>query len=402
MIELNMTKSNVLSVHPYSITPPKDSSKRWMTYIKSPNGKRKKLVAHTESDLMLMLKKHYFEDDVATLKSLFPEWLQKRNEEGTSSRTLRRNVNDWDKYYSRNKIIFIPLHNLTFEDIESFLYSCIKEYQLTIKAYQNMSFIIKDLLKYATRKKLIYENPWNLVEIKLNVCRPAAKRNSSSRVYFSDEKEKLFAVLNQRLSSSQDIRAFAIFLMFKLGIRLGELVALKWSDVDEKEMTIHIHRTETKVVDIETGKCEYVVVDHTKKRSPYGDRYLDIDDYDISLLRSVGSISNANRAEADGFIFCSKSGRIKSHNIDRYLRRCCNLAGIDEKSSHDIRRTVASDLYNNNIPISTIRDYLGHSDIQTTQGYILDNLDNEIKKKSIKTALSSNNGLSVLKCTHSA
>ncbi len=402
MIETEMTKQKLLSVHPYSITPPKDNSSRWMTYIKCQNGKRKKLAAQTESELMLMLKKHYFEETVVTLESLFPEWLEKRKAEGTSSRTLRRNVNDWDKFYSSSKIISVPLLKLTFEDLESFLYGCINEYQLTIKAYQNMSFIVKDLLKYATRKKLIFDNPWNLVEIKLKGCKPVTKRNSSSRVYMQDEKEKLFQVLNQLLSSAPDIRAYAIFLMFKLGIRLGELVALKWSDVDETEMKIHIHRTETKIVNIENGKSEYVVVDHTKKKSVYGDRFLDLDKYDMQLLRSVGSFTNANRAEADGFIFCNSSGRIKSHNIDRYLRRCCNLAGIDTKSSHDIRRTVASDLFNNNVPITVIRDYLGHSDMQTTQGYILDNLDNEKKKKSIITALSSNNGFSVLKCTHSA
>ena len=402
MIESDMIRSKVLSVHPYTITPPKDSSSRWMTYVKCPDGKRKKLVAKTESELMLMLKKHYFDDDVITLDSLFPKWLSKRNEEGTSSRTLRRNVNDWNKYYSHSNLISAPLSTLTFEEIESFLYGNINEYQLTIKAYRNMSFILKDMLKYATRRKLISENPWDLVEIKLKGCRPAAKRNSSSRVYLSDEKEKLFSVLNQKLSSAPDVRVYAIFLMFKLGIRLGELVALKWTDVDEREMTIHIHRTETKVVNVTSGKAQYVVVEHTKKKSIYGDRFLDLDTYDIELLHSVESFSSADQAGTDGYIFTNESGRIKSHNIDRYLRRCCDLAGIDEKSSHDIRRTVASDLFNNNVPISIIRDYLGHSDIQTTQGYILDNLNKERKKNAIRNALSGNNGLSVLKCTHFA
>lgn len=401
-IESDMTKSKVLFVHPYTITPPKNSSSRWMTYVKCPDGKRKKLVAKTESELMLMLKKHYFDDDVITLDSLFPKWLSKRNEEGTSSRTLRRNVNDWNKFYSCKRVVSVPLHTLTFEDIESFLYSAIKEHQLTIKAYRNMSFILKDMLKYATRKKLLTENPWSLVEIKLKGCKPAAKRNTSSRVYLCDEKEKLFSVLNQRLSSAPDIRIFAIFLMFKLGIRLGELVALKWQDVDEKEMKIHIHRTETKTVNVANGKSQYVVVDHTKKKSIYGDRFLDLDAYDIKLLHATSLFSTAAPTENDGYIFSNESGRIKSHNIDRYLRRCCDLAGIDAKSSHDIRRTVASDLFNNNVPISIIRDYLGHSDIQTTQGYILDNLDAERKRNAIREALSGNNGLSVLNCTHSA
>lgn len=50
----------------------------------------------------------------------------------------------------------------------------------------------------------------------------------------------------------------------------------------------------------------------------------------------------------------------------------CNKADIDVKSAHDIRRTVASELFNNGVPVEIIRNYLGHSDIKTTWGYILD------------------------------
>ena len=83
----------------------------------------------------------------------------------------------------------------------------------------------------------------------------------------------------------------------------------------------------------------------------------------------------------------SLSTILKCHNQDRergmeqnlslrtyktYLKHCCYFilwckAGIKEKSAHDIRRTVASLMFNvGRIPIEIIRDFLGHSDIKTT------------------------------------
>ena len=51
-----------------------------------------------------------------------------------------------------------------------------------------------------------------------------------------------------------------VFLLFKLGLRIGEAVALKWSDIDWESREIHIHRMESRVED-ENGKLQVVVVE---------------------------------------------------------------------------------------------------------------------------------------------
>lgn len=65
------------------------------------------------------------------------------------------------------------------------------------------------------------------------------------------------------------------------------------------------------------------------------------------------------------------------------------------KSAHDIRRTVASEMFNNGVPVEIIRNFLGHSDIKTTYGYILDNKKKENTCRMIHNALSSMNGLKI-------
>lgn len=79
--------------------------------------------------------------------------------------------------------------------------------------------------------------------------------------------------------------------------------------------------------------------------------------------------------------------------IENRIRKLCNKADIEVKSAHDIRRTVASELFNNCVPVEIIRNYLGHSDIKMIWRYILDNHRKEETTKMILKSLENLNGL---------
>lgn len=131
-------------------------------------------------------------------------------------------------------------------------------------------------------------------------------------------------------------------------------------------------------------------------KSPVGDRYLLLSEYEINLFQTVKRI-NEEAGYSDGdFIFCDKVGRTKICEIDNCIRAQCTRAGIEVKSAHDICRTVAFEMDRRGVPIEDIRWYLGHNDIATTQTYILNNQDKEKTSKTIVNALSDMNGLDVL------
>ncbi|MCD8131529.1 MAG: site-specific integrase [Lachnospiraceae bacterium] len=227
------------------------------------------------------------------------------------------------------------------------------------------------------------------VEVKLNACKPPRKQNDRSRVYLPDEKEKLFLALNQELlDCPENTDSYGILLLFKLGVRIGELTALKWEDIDTDERELHIHRMES----IGDG-MKRVVVEYTKKKSPYGDRFLPLGDYEMDIFEKVKEVNRRNRYPDDEFIFCDENGRTAIREIDNRIRKLCTRAGIEVKSAHDIRRTVASEMFNNGVPVEIIRNFLGHSDIRTTYGYILDNKRKEETSRMILDSLENLNGL---------
>lgn len=386
-------KEKVSSVHSYTITAPQNASARWQTYIKGENGNRVKVSAISEKALYEKLYNHYFVMNAYTLKTLFSEWIDKRNEQGVSPRTVRRNINHWDKYYKNNPIVDKPICKLNAECIEKFFHESIKSYNLSVKELGNMKFIMVDMMKLAKKRNLISTNPMIDVDVKVNACRPVKKQNDTSRVYLPEEKEKLFAVLNDELHKKPNCSdAYVVFLLFKLGLRIGEVVALKWSDIDFDNKELHIHRMQTMDND-EFGNLRDCIVEYTKKKSPYGDRFLPLSKYEMDIFRSVALINSRNGYGDDEFIFCDEKGRTRYRAIDNLIRKCCNKANIPVKSAHDIRRTVASEMFNNHVPVEIIRNYLGHSDIKTTYSYILDNQRKSDTNKMILNSLNSLNGL---------
>lgn len=389
----DMKKTKVLNIHPYTITAPKTDKGRWQTFLKDEQGGRKKVSATTEKGLFDKLYYHYFEENAVTLESFYPEWIAKRYEQGISARTVRRNENHWEKYYRKHPIVQRPLHKLTAEEIENFFHEAIKKYGLTTKELGNMKLIFVDMLKLAKKRNLIKENPFLDVDIKTTACKPQKKQNDTSRVYLPEEREKVFRELQREIRERPNVTdMYAVYLLFKLGLRIGELVALKWEDIDTVNSEIHIHRMETLEAN-SSGKLCPLIAEYTKKKSPYGDRFLPYGDYERALFEKVKEINERCGYEHQGFIFCDENGRTNIRSIDNLIRKVCEHAGVEVKSAHDIRRTVASEMFNSGIPVEIIRNYLGHSDIKTTFSYILDNNGKQKTNNMILQALSKMNGL---------
>ena len=142
------------------------------------------------------------------------------------------------------------------------------------------------------------------------------------------------------------------------------------------------------------GGDEPAVVEHTKKKSIYGNRVLPLGRNGIALIREVLRINEENSFQDGDYLFLGEKGtRITSRAVDNRIRKLCARAGIKPaKSAHDIRRTVATRLYRSTHDVELIRQFLGHSDVKTTWGYIV-NVDAEKEdRRRIVEALQGNSG----------
>jgi integrase len=160
---------------------------------------------------------------------------------------------------------------------------------------------------------------------------------------------------------------FLLLVAITTGARLGEMLALRWSDFDLNNLRIHIHRSVSYV-----NGVGYVVHD-TKSES--GARR-------VVLSQLVTDGINEQRAYIDqlrkragsswvelGLVFPNKYGRYLSDDVlyDE-LRAVFADAGLDQRTFHKFRHSAATLLFAAGVNPKVVQEALGHSSISITLG----------------------------------
>ncbi len=370
--------------HRYAVTKRKNGG--MSTYVIGDNGKRKMVSGRSERAFYDALYRFYFGEKKKTrMCDLFEDWLQSRRDENISGRTIKRYKESYGKYLKGTVLDKTPIVKITPKMCTEFFNEMIRTQGLTNEQYGNIVVIPNKLFQYAVYKEIIHESPMAKAMVNRRALSHRRNIKTSDRIYYEDEKRAFLNELQRRIDTEPRSELYAIALLWKLGLRIGEVVALKMSDIDERAREIHIQRMETR-----DENDRVIVVDHLKKNSPHADRRLPLSEYELSLFRVVKAFNERNGYDDEDYVFQDENGRRKARAIDHWIRMICDAVGIPQKSEHDIRRTVASELFANGESLETIRDFLGHREITTTAGYIIDPRSSEEICKRRQKILSCN------------
>lgn len=153
------------------------------------------------------------------------------------------------------------------------------------------------------------------------------KGNFKERILSKEEEKRLFE------SSSGHLRPVLVIAL-QTGMRLGEILSLRWDQVDLEERMIRVERTKS-------GKLRFV---------PVNDVLLE------ELLRL-----KRERGKGDE-IFPWKS-------VKTSFKGACKRAGIEDLRFHDLRHTFATRLVKRGVDLITVKELLGHSSVTVTERY---------------------------------
>ena len=138
-----------------------------------------------------------------------------------------------------------------------------------------------------------------------------------------------------------------VFLALNTGMRIGELIALRWDDLDLVAGRARVRRSAwLGVVDMPKGGRER----------------------EIPLNRSTLSALTGDTAERSGLVFCDEGGAPLSYRQCNYaLERICKTAGLPTVQWHALRHTFASHLVMRGVPLKAVQELLGHSSQAMTE-----------------------------------
>ena len=375
----------------------------FLSYLPAPDklNNRKPVTAKTKEKLERKIIDFYLDLEriekensekamLSTLRKIYPYWLQIKSLETTAGSYIRRIDNDWQKYYLDTPVIDEDIRDFTRARLREWALQIIREHSLTKNQYYNMAVIIRQCLDYAVEQGVISENLYNSFKIDGKLFRKIKKPEDSTQVFLTNERPLIEAEAWKDFEQTGCTVALAIPLAFQTGLRLGELVALKSTDVCRDGKYLHIQRMRQKVEkqlpDGSWQPCEWQNADHTKTSA--GDRYVFLTEEARRIIRCIIDRNKENDAVYDNYLFLKNGKNITPRAITTRISKYCRYAGISDKSMHKIRKSYISSLLDAGININEIRKQVGHEDERTTlHNYCFNrNIESE-NEKEIEKAL---------------
>lgn len=352
------------------------------------NGKRKVKAVYgkTEAEVKRKLKdvrnsliKGEFKQDIksVTVKAYMDNWLNnyKMYEvkpstfdtiESTCNNLIYPYIGDYQFSTIQNIDIQNLINTLTKKD---YSYSSIR------KVYN----YTKSVYEFAVEHKDVSENP-----IKKIVLPKAIKKDISDIVFYNDDEIKLIKKNALVKFPNSDVYVFrygyAIILLLYTGMRCGELLGLKWEDVNFENKTIFIQRNLKQVKNRDEDiKQKFIVIEQTTKTKA-GKRYIHLSDMALEALKYYQSI----KTDSPYVLSTKNSKPVSFRNLDRAFRNILTRAGITKQYGvHSLRHTFASMLFKKGVDVKTVSEILGHSDVGITYNIYI-HIINEQKIKAIE------------------
>lgn len=364
----NMKNIEIIQQHPYKIS--QGSNGRWYTYLPDkgkPHGRRQ--IAKSSEDAIHKAiiddyKKRAEKESLENLnlENLYQNWMIWRRDNGTDPKTILENSNDWKRFLSNHPLRKKRIRDIELADIEDFFLSITKNHAITYKRLTNIKSVLNGVFKYAVRLKIIRHSPMADLDYKQfhTRCKPAS---SNKQNYTEEERKQIL----KYLSNKTDVYSQAIKLAFYLCLRIGELVAIKKDDIRGNEIFINrsTRRHQKMNDDLTFGKTEFTVEERIKGNQREGFR-------SIPLTKNAKEIVEETiRLYPEGeYLFMQNGKPIFGGTFNRHLKSTCEALGIPYRSSHQIRFTMATTLYEGGVKINQLSTFLGHSDTRTTFHYI--------------------------------
>ena len=276
-------------------------------------------------------------------------------------------VNSNIKPYFKSKKIY----NVTDDDIikfTAFLYNK----RLSNKRIRDILLVLKQFFKY--KKNIQNNNKLNdnnrlrnnrIIDIILVLIQFFIYKKININIEYSKLKKKSLQILNEKeVKLLQDklingnIKDFCIVLTLFTGLRIGELCALRWSDINIKDQEIYVDKTLVRVQN--DGRLKTKLVLDTPKTDT-SIRVVPLHDKLIPYLTKF----KQNQSD-DSFILTGTNNFMPYHTYYNYYKARIESLHMKKYTFHVLRHTFASRALISGIDIKTLSEILGHSSVKIT------------------------------------
>lgn len=215
-----------------------------------------------------------------------------------------------------------------------------KRQGLSNKSINNIIGFLRSVYKYGIENKWLSENPAKNVKKLPKVTREIK--------YLTSEQMKEF----ERVIQTFPIERYVPLLVdLYTGMRISELLAIEWSDIDITHNTITVNK-------------QYYKGHLSTTKTYQSTRKISVPDFIIQKLFEL----KAAQKISSKIIFCGDTGNYLNQGkfVAHWFKKAIEAIGLEDYNFHCLRHTYATYLLSNGVPLKFVQEQLGHSTPQTT------------------------------------
>lgn len=297
-------------------------------------------------------------NDKITLQQWFHIWLFDFRINDLKPSSLERYEGIYRNYIYNSPIGKKALTNLRAADIQSY-YNALTSSGKSPSNIRMINKALKASLNEALKQNYIVKNYCDSITL------PKVSKNEDIVVFTKEEQKNLILYLNGHKLK------MLIVMALGTGLRQGELLALKWSDIDFANNTVSVSKSIKLVylVDKDGNRKSSILEQTPKTKSslrtiPVPSNIID----ELKLYKEEQEKNSKNELyENNDIVFADDTGNyLDSRYLSKRYTKLLKEAKIDYKKFHSLRHTYATRLFEAGIPIKTVQVLMGHSDIKTT------------------------------------
>lgn len=349
-------------------------NKGWRASISSgrdENGKliRKQFYGNTQKEVKEKLEEYKKQlslgslpsDDKLTLEQWYYTWLFDYRIKDLKPKSFEKYEGIYRNYIKDTQLGILKLKDLRATHLQKYYNDLMDSNKKPTSTIKSLNTRLKPCLAEAEKQGYIQKNYCKLVTL--------PKDNTTREIkVLTPEQQKIFI---------SDLVGHELEMLFltalSTGLRLGEILGLKWSDIDFNTGTLTVNRSLQRVTEIDrNGNRESKVIEQLPK-TKNSIRTIPIPKNILAKLKDYKVQQSKNKLQIgqlytnNDYVFCDKLGyHLDDKKPNRNLKSILTKLGIDPLKFHGLRHTYATRLFEANVPPKTVQVLMGHYDISIT------------------------------------
>lgn len=219
---------------------------------------------------------------------------------------------------------------------------------LANKTVTDILTVVKSTMEYAR---------YNNYEVSCNLSKLTVKKKEKEmRVFCQTEQEALIRVLIHDM----DLYKFGVLLSLYTGIRIGELCALQWEDVNLTNSTLKVRKTMQRIKETNIGAAYKTKIVITEPKSECSIRDIPFPPFITEMAHQFAGVPKAFILTGDRNKFVEP--RTMQNRFKTYVKE----SGISDANYHALRHTFATRCVEVGFEIKSLSEVLGHSNVNIT------------------------------------